>query len=120
MSYNILIIEDNPKHLFLIEDILDELDCQIDSATNNDEVVEKSKNLYDLVIVDIAVPGFNAEKFLVEFECKSKILVISAFADDENIDKSGYVTNQFIKKPFDPDNVLQQVKNILSINKQVP
>jgi signal transduction histidine kinase/FixJ family two-component response regulator len=63
MSVKILLIEDNPDHIFLTRKILEESskDFQVDSVSEPQEGLKKiSGNEYDMVLCDYRLPGSSA------------------------------------------------------------
>jgi len=110
---NILVIEDNEKHRFLLENMLDDEGYRVETAKDGDEVREKIEGggPFDLLMVDIAVPAFNAVEFIKEYKDKYKILVISAFVEEV---KGILPAERQIKKPFDTFKLLDRIKEILS------
>ena len=116
MSNIVLIIEDNLKHRFILEDLLDEAGYELEFATNDDEVREKMASgvAFDLILVDIAVPGFKAIEFIRDHKNKYQIMVVSNYADDENVREVLPDTKRRIKKPFDTNDLLKRVEEILN------
>jgi len=115
MSKKILVIEDNQKHSILFEDLLRDLGYQVVIAKDGDEVQQKMKvggKEYDLLLVDIAVPQFNAIEFIRAHKDHYPILVVSAYADREDVKKL-LPDNRRIKKPFDFHILKSRVKEIL-------
>jgi DNA-binding response OmpR family regulator len=116
MSKKILLIEDIKKHQRLIKTILKGRDYDFEFADNGNEVIKKMKNgcQYDLIMVDIYVPDFDAVDFIKKHKAQygSKILVVSALADLEKY--SGLLPDgQLIKKPFDTNELERKVTEIL-------
>ncbi|MCX6581430.1 MAG: response regulator [Candidatus Aminicenantes bacterium] len=116
MSKTILIIEDNEKHRFLLEDMLDDAGYTVETMTDGNEVNKKMSGepRFDLIMVDIAVPGFDAIDFILRYRNKYQILVVSAYADGENVREVLPDIKRRIKKPFDTDELLKTVNEILS------
>ena len=109
----ILVIEDNEKHRFLMEDLLDDEGYRVETAKDGGEAIKKMEGggPFDLLMVDIAVPGFDAVQFIKAHKDKHKILVVSAFVESV---KDLLLDHQLIKKPFDTGILLDRVKEILS------
>ena len=118
MSKTILIIEDNPKHSRLFEDILSDEGYEVETAIDGDEVKQKmdksesSGKPLDLLLLDIAVPVFEAIKFITDYKEKYRILVVSAYADQGDV-KQILDEKWRIKKPFDVDVLIERVKERL-------
>ena len=110
---NILVIEDNEKHRFLLKDILDDEGYRVEIETDENTVRKKisNKSPFDLIMVDIAVPGFDTVQFIKDYMDKYEILVVSAFVEEV---KGILPTDRQIKKPFDTDMLLDRIKKILN------
>lgn len=56
----ILLVEDSPLPQMIVEAILQQLDCRVDIAdTGEDSVALCMKNHYDLIFMDIGLPGID-------------------------------------------------------------
>jgi DNA-binding response OmpR family regulator len=120
MSKKILLIEDNKKHQRLIKSILKGRDYDFEVVNNGTEVINaeekmKSGYQYDLMMVDIYVPDFNAVDFIERHKDKygKKILVVSALSDFGEITELLPDDEQRIKKPFDTNELEKKVTEIL-------
>jgi DNA-binding response OmpR family regulator len=114
MGRNILVIEDNEKHRFFFEDILHDSGYNVYTASDGNESRKKmgSGTTFDLILVDIAVPEFDAIEFIKEFKDKYQILVVSAYTEEVK-GKELLPDERLIKKPFDTNELLKQVREIL-------
>ncbi len=63
----VLLVEDNPTTQMIHEVMLIELGCCVDVVANGEDALAKIEKPYDLVLLDIELPGINgievAEKF---------------------------------------------------------
>lgn len=119
MSKKILLIEDIKKHQRLIKTILKGREYDFEFADNGNEVIKVEEKMkhgyqYDLIMVDIYVPDFDAVDFIEKHKSEygSKILVVSALADLEKY-SSLLPDGQRIKKPFDTNELERKVTDIL-------
>lgn len=114
----ILIVEDEQevregikKHLFK------SLNCQIKEANNGEEALEKIKNNnFDLIILDIKLPGLSGIDILKSTKEKSlDFLVISGW-DSLSVAKEAlrYGAADYLSKPFSMDILGLKVEEILS------
>ena len=82
----------------------------LDWINNRDNIldaIEAAKNnLYDLVLMDVHLPGINgtiATQTIRTFDKKIKIIALTAISLNENRDMLlSYGMNDVITKPFDP------------------
>ena len=128
----LLVVEDNPENLILIEAYLENLSLTLDSAANGVEAVEKrQRGAYDLILMDIQMPvmdGYTATREIRAWEkvrgirpvpivALSAHAMSEAFAESkaagcnahltkplERIDLIGAV-GKFAERPADPPQV---------------
>ena len=102
----ILLLEDDYLYKVSIKEFLQELDFIIDDFENGDEALDAVfTNSYDLLLLDIRVPGMDGFT-LVETIRKEKlntpIIILTSLTDITNLSR-GYDLgcNDYIRKPFD-------------------
>lgn len=117
----ILIAEDEPDIRELIELSLGYGGYEVAAARDGQEAVEMAlKDSYDLIMMDVRMPrmtGYEACRALKkrpEFS-KIPIIFVSARGQDKDI-KEGMAAGAtaYIVKPFEPEQLLQKVKEILA------
>ena len=78
--------------------------------------------IFDVIILDIMMPGKTGLQFLKEVRSKSKvpILMLTAMSSTENrIDGLETGADDYVSKPFQPKELLLRVKNILKRNSYI-
>ena len=111
---NILVVEDDPDINRLLCKILENGGhCCRPAFSGSEALLWAEKYEYDLVLLDLMLPGLTGEEFLAEIRKKKTmpILVLSAkvgVADRVNVLKLG--ADDFIPKPFDNAEVLARVE----------
>tara|TARA_B100001093_G_C26837197_1_gene1018881 strand:+ start:72 stop:1436 length:1365 start_codon:yes stop_codon:yes gene_type:complete len=120
MHKDILVIDDNPDIRFLICNILKEKNFNVRSAANYDQaVLEISKKLPDLAIVDIKLDkadkdGIDLLKLIIKKNKLIPVIMISGHATVqiavESIRLGAY---EFIEKPFSTEKILNYVNRAL-------
>lgn len=117
----ILIADDDPVILRLIQVNLELEGYQVLTAHNGQEAVDMATaELPDLVILDIMMPrldGYQACEQLKSAEATKQIPVIflSAKAQQGDIDKGkSYGVVDYLTKPFDPSDLLDVVERHIS------
>lgn len=118
----ILVVDDEEQNVKLLKTILIAEGYDVESAANGQEAVEKSRSyLPDLILLDILMPimnGFEACKTLKEDPDTTAIpiVMITALADKESKLKGlSLSANDFLTKPFDRNELLVRVRNLLKI-----
>ena len=101
-----LVVEDNPRNLKLMKNILNKLGCESFSASNGKEAVKQAKrNKYDICFMDIRMPemdGFEAtRKIHNTIDKKLPIIALSADARKQEQDKAKEVGMiEYLTKPI--------------------
>jgi DNA-binding response OmpR family regulator len=117
---NILVVDDSTTNIVLLEAILDEKGYKIYTALNVKEAYAIiAKHHPDLILLDLLMPKISGFDFLKEIK-KNKntkdtpVIIVSALADEENIDRilnMGAV--DFVKKPIDLQYLVNKVESLL-------
>ncbi len=118
----ILVVDDNPQNLELIQAYLEDLDCEILAAEDGPKALEIVKELTpDLVILDVMMPkmsGFEVCKRLKSNPDTEDIPVImvtalNEFGDIERALDCG--TDDFLSKPVNKWELLTRVKTMMKL-----
>jgi CheY-like chemotaxis protein len=100
----ILIVEDEPMSVLLIQKILKSYQFELIVATNGRDAIEKFKNMdISLVIMDLYMPemdGFEASKRIKEISKDTPIIVISTTTIAEDDLKKDIGIDYFLAKPL--------------------
>ncbi len=125
----ILLAEDNPYSRETIRFILKNAGYDIiavqdgGEALNTIDTVDNADEFFHLLITDIQMPGVSGIELidrLLERKIHLPILVITAFGDKEmliQLMRKG--CDNFIEKPFEPDDLLKQVEVVLARNEEL-
>ncbi|RZK54103.1 MAG: response regulator [Pedobacter sp.] len=101
---SILIVEDEPMSVMVLEKILKPYDFQLHIAVDGLDAVEKFKKLKtDLVIMDLYMPkmdGFEASKKIRKISSTTPIIVISTTDVTEEQLKEEIGIDYLLKKPL--------------------
>lgn len=121
MPYRILVVDDEPTLVRLMEFILAKQGHTMLVANNGEEALEKARTERpDLILLDIMMPridGYDVARTIrADSEiCHTPIIMLSAKAQDEDIEKGMEVgVNEYITKPFAPDRLVEVVNDYLS------
>lgn len=121
-AYTILVAEDNPQHLELIETYLETMDeVRVVSAVNGEEALLRvHEEKPDLVLLDIMMPkmsGFEVCKRLKGDPKTRDILVVmvTALNETSDIERAAECgTDDYLPKPVDRNALVELIKNLLS------
>lgn len=122
----ILIVDDTPMNLVLLEQLLKQDDCRVRMAENGHEAVELVKNHdFALILLDIQMPGMDgydtcrAIKALDRGRHAPVIFITSIFQDEASV-KLGYEAGavDYLFRPVDPYMLRSKVKVFLDLHRQ--
>lgn len=111
----ILFLEDDTILAATIVDFLEDEGFEVSHVSNGEEALDASyDNEYDLYLFDVNVPmmnGFELLKVLREADDKTPTFFITALVDLDSLSEGFAVgADDYIKKPFDPDELLIRMK----------
>ncbi|AOT69380.1 response regulator transcription factor [Geosporobacter ferrireducens] len=114
----ILIIEDDISIAELQKDYLEINQFKVDIETTGDEGLKKAlENPYDLVILDLMLPGRDGFEICKQIRLKKEIPILMVSAKKEDIDKIrglGIGADDYMTKPFSPSELVARVKAHIS------
>ncbi len=118
----ILIADDNPQNVELLEVYLSELECEIAAAVDGRDTLEKVAGFQpDLILLDIMMPklsGFEVCKLLKEDPATRDImiLVVTALNEPGDVERAVAVgCDDFISKPITKIELLKRVEILLKL-----
>ena len=114
---HILIVDDDDRLRELIKEYLENNDFYITTAKHAEDAKNKIKLIkFDLIILDIMMPGQNGLDLTKEIKSTSDQPIILLTAMGETSDRVfGLETgaDDYLPKPFEPKELLLRIKNIL-------
>lgn len=117
MLIRILLVEDDEHICNTVKTFLSEAGYKVDACMNGGEAHAKFyNNTYQLVILDIMLPGMNGYELLREFRKinNTPILMMTALSDDENQIKAFEAeADDYVSKPFKIQLLLKRVEALL-------
>lgn len=117
----ILVVEDNKINQLITRKILEKNKIKCDVADNGNIAVSKTKeNIFDLILMDIHMPGISgieATKQIREFNKEIPIIALTAVTLDDNLDEfydNGF--NDIIPKPYKTEEFFTKLHKAFSKN----
>jgi DNA-binding response OmpR family regulator len=111
--YRILVVEDDVNINNMIYEALSKYDLTCIQAFSGTEAKFCMKNeRYDLILLDLMLPGLNGDEFLKELRTHSKVPVIIVSAKDEldsKVDLLMVGADDYITKPFEIKELVARV-----------
>ena len=121
-NINVLIVEDDKVNQMITKKILEKCKLQCKIADSGYEAIELiKKNDFEIVLMDIHMPGINGIETTLsirEFDKNLPIIALTAVTIDEKNDEiysAGF--NGIIPKPFKPEILFEKIYLTLKNNK---
>ncbi len=122
-NLHILVVDDDNRIRSLLKEYLSEKKFIV--STSNDAEDAKIKITlfkFDLIVLDVMMPGKNGYELTKEIkkELKIPIILLTAKSEVENRIKGLELgADDYISKPFEPKELLLRIKNIINKNSKV-
>jgi len=120
---HILVVDDDNRIRNLLKEYLNENKYTVSTSENAENA--KIKLLYfkfDLIILDVMMPGQNGYELTKEIKRKTKvpIILLTAKGEVENRIKGLELgADDYLGKPFEPKELLLRIKNIINNNNKI-
>ena len=118
---HILVVDDDDGIRTLVKKYLNENNYLVTTAVNAEDASEKIKIIkFDLIILDIMMPGKNGLEFIAENKKKLDTPVILLTAKGEAIERIKGLeigADDYLPKPFEPKELILRIKNIIEKTK---
>ncbi len=121
MSKQVLVVDDDPaiRKSFVLA--LEDTDYQVDTAESGEQGIEKaSTNKYDLIFLDLKMPGINGVETLIRLRergLKIPIYILTAFhrefTDQLRVAARDGVVFELLKKPLGSQDIRMVIDSIL-------
>ncbi len=115
---HILIVDDDDRIRELVKQYLNENNYLVTTADSAEQAKEKISLIkFDIIILDIMMPGQSGLEFTNENKSKINIPIILLTAKGEATERiEGLETgaDDYLSKPFEPKELLLRIKNILN------
>ncbi len=117
----ILVVDDTPDNLFLIETVLQAEGYQVEVADNGEDALSKIEvEPPDLLLLDLMMPGMHGYEVAQRIRQNNDlpfipIILITGCEQLDVADEFDVAIDGFICKPIDFDELLTQVRAILAM-----
>ena len=120
IKYHILVVDDDDRIRVLVKEYLVENNFIVSTANSAEDAKIKLDYLkFDLIILDVMMPGQNGFELTKEIKKNSAmpIILLTAKGEVENrIEGLELGADDYLGKPFEPKELLLRVKNIIKKN----
>ena len=119
---HILVVDDDDGIRSLVKKYLNENNYLVTTAFNAEDASEKIKIIeFDLIILDIMMPGKSGLEFISENKTRLQTPIILLTAKGEANDRVQGLeigADDYLPKPFEPKELILRIKNILTKTKK--
>lgn len=118
MSNKILIVDDEPFNLDLLEQELTDLGYTIERANNGSEALKKAESFRpELILLDYMMPDMNGLEVLKELRRRENHVPVVIVTAHGTIERAVQAMKEgaydFVPKPFEPDHLALTVQKVL-------
>ena len=119
---HILVVDDDDRIRLLVKKFLNENQFLVTTAISAEDASEKIKIIkFDLIILDIMMPGKNGLEFIDENKknLETPIILLTAKGEaKERVEGLETGADDYLPKPFEPKELILRIKNILNKTKK--
>ena len=119
---HILVVDDDEGIRSLVKKYLNENKYLITTADSSEDAIEKVKIIkFDLIILDIMMPGKSGIEFIQEKkkDLETPVILLTAKGQaSERVEGLETGADDYLPKPFEPKELLLRIKNILEKTKK--
>jgi CheY-like chemotaxis protein len=121
MAQRILLVDDQPQNLRLLEAILEPYGYSVSAASSGDEAMRSiTADAPDLVLLDIVMPGMTGYDVCRQIRANDAtkfvpIVMMTASPDQDKVAAIDSGADDFVFKPFDKQELLARIRSLLRI-----
>ena len=119
---HILVVDDDDGIRSLVKKYLNENNYLVTTAENAENAIEKVKIIkFDLIILDIMMPGKSGLEFIQENKKKieTPIILLTAKGEaEERVTGLEIGADDYLPKPFEPKELILRIQNIIKKTKK--
>ena len=119
---HILVVDDDDGIRSLVKQYLNKNNFLVTTSHNAEDAIEKILIIkYDLIVLDIMMPGKNGLEFMQEHKkiVDTPILLLTAKGEaSERVEGLEIGADDYLSKPFEPKELTLRIKNILNKTKK--
>ncbi len=121
MTATILVVDDVPQNVRLLEAVLAPRGYTVVTATSGEEALERLEGV-DLVLLDVVMPGIDGYEVCRRLRADERtsflpVVMVTASGEREKREAIEAGADDFIAKPFDHEELLARVRSLLRIKR---
>ena len=118
---HVLVVDDDDGIRNLVKQYLNENNFLVTTAISAEDAIKKVNLIkFDLIVLDIMMPGKNGLEFTIENKQKinTPIILLTAKGEaSERVEGLEIGADDYLAKPFEPKELILRIKNILNKTK---
>ena len=118
---HILVVDDDDGIRDLVKQFLNQKNYLVTTAKSSEDAIEKVKIIkFDLIVLDIMMPGKTGLEFTHEYKNKinTPIILLTAKGEaSERVEGLEIGADDYLPKPFEPQELILRINNILKKTK---
>ncbi|MBE6159700.1 MAG: sporulation transcription factor Spo0A [Lactobacillales bacterium] len=127
-NIRVLMIDDNKNLVGMVKEYFEDneqisIDLVANDGVEGIEMIEKHKDKYDVILLDLIMPKKDGMYVLEEMKKRNidkKVIVQTSYNSQDVIEEvSSYGVNYFILKPFELSDLHKRILNVFDQNKKV-
>tara|TARA_A100001015_G_scaffold182362_1_gene202964 strand:- start:869 stop:1546 length:678 start_codon:yes stop_codon:yes gene_type:complete len=119
---HILVVDDDDGIRILVKKYLNENNFLVTTSENAEDAFQKTKIIkFDLIVLDIMMPGKSGLEFINENKknIDTPIILLTAKGEaSERVEGLEVGADDYLPKPFDPKELVLRIKNIINKTKR--
>ena len=119
---HILVVDDDDGIRSLVRQYLTENNFLITTSNSAEDAIKKIELIkFDLIVLDIMMPGKSGLEFVQEYKEKiqTPIILLTAKGEaDDRVEGLEIGADDYLPKPFEPKELILRIKNILNKTKK--
>ena len=119
---HILVVDDDDGIRMLVKKYLNENNFLVSTSESSEDAIKKVEIIkFDLIVLDIMMPGKSGLEFIQENKKRIEtpiILLTAKGQPDERVEGLEMGADDYLPKPFDPKELVLRIKNIISKTKK--
>jgi adenylate cyclase len=121
MTATILVVDDVPQNVRLLEAVLAPRGYTVITATTGEEALERVEGV-DLVLLDVVMPGIDGFEVCRRLRADERtsflpVVMVTASGEREKREAIEAGADDFVAKPFDHDELLARVRSLLRVKR---
>ena len=123
IKYHILVVDDDDRIRELVKEYLNENGFIVSTGNSAEDAKIRLEHFkFDLIVLDVMMPGQNGLELTKEVKKKSNIpiILLTAKSEVENrIEGLELGADDYLGKPFEPRELLLRIKNLIKKNNKI-